>query len=128
MQVADRVRTLVTGGVDWQTLLQAAGDHGVTPLVCSQVLTHFGELVPTKWRTRMRRSLAECAQRNLYMTGEMFRLASQYRAAGILAVPYKGPLLATQAYGNLAMRQFSDLDFAIRQRDLPRAAALLAVA
>ena len=39
--------------------------------------------------------------------------------------PTKGRLLATQAYGNLAMRQFTDLDFAIRQIDVPRAAAIL---
>jgi hypothetical protein len=55
----------------------------------------------------------------------MFRLANIFRAEGMFAVPYKGPLLATQAYGNLAMRQFADLDFAIRQIDVPRAAALL---
>ena len=124
-EIADRVRALITSGLDWQALNKAAGEHGVTPLVFSQLLAHFAELVPTEWRTRMRSSLEETARRNLYMTAEMSRLANQFRVAGIFAVPYKGPLLATQAYGNLAMRQFSDLDFAIRQRDLPRAAALL---
>ena len=105
--------------------MQAAGDHGVTALVCTQLLTHFAELVPAEWNTRMHRNLEEIGRRNLYMTAEMFRLANQLRAAGMFAVPYKGPLLATQAYGSLLMRQFSDLDFAIRQKDLPRAAALL---
>lgn len=122
---ADRVRTAITSGMDWQALLQAAGDHGVMALVCTGLLTHFAELVPAEWNTQMHRNLEEIGRRNLYMTAEMFRLANQFRAAGMFAVPYKGPLLATQAYGSLLMRQFSDLDFAIRQRDLPRAAALL---
>jgi len=125
-EIVDRVRALITSGLDWQPLMKAAGEHGVTPLVFSQLLAHFAELVPAEWRTRMRQKVEETAQRNLYLTAEMFRLANRFRAEGMLAVPYKGPLLATQAYGNFAMRQFSDLDFAIRQRDLPRAAALLA--
>jgi hypothetical protein len=124
-ETADRVPALITGGVDWPTLLQAAGDHGVTTLVCSQLLTHFAEFVPAEWRLTMKQRIDETARRNLYMTAEMFHLANRFRADGILAVPYKGPSLALQAYGNLAMRQYADLDFAIRQRDLPRAAALL---
>lgn len=124
-EVSERVRALIAGGLDWQTLNDAAGEHGVKALVCSQLLTHCADGIPAEWRARMRQSLEETARRNLYMTAEMFRLANQFRAEGMLAVPYKGPLIAAQAYGNLAMRQFTDLDFAIRQKDLPRAAALL---
>jgi hypothetical protein len=124
-ELAARIRALIAGNLDWQTLDTAAREHGVTPLVCSQLLTHFAEIVPAEWQIRMRRQLEETAQRNLYMTAEMFRLANNFRTKGMIAVPYKGPLLAAQAYGNLAMRQFTDLDFAIRQRDLPKAAAVL---
>jgi hypothetical protein len=124
-ELATRIRSLIADNLDWQALDAAASEHGVGPLVCGQLLAHFAEVVPAEWQTRMRRQLEETAQRNLYMTAEMFRLANIFRAQGMIAVPYKGPLLAAQAYGNLAMRQFTDLDFAIRQRDLPKAAALL---
>lgn len=124
-ELATRIRSLITGNLDWQALNTAACEHGIAPLVCSQLLAHFAEVVPAEWQMRMRRQLEETAQRNLFMTAEMFRLANNFRQEGMFAVPYKGPLLAAQAYGNLAMRQFTDLDFAIRQRDLPKAAALL---
>jgi hypothetical protein len=124
-ELAARVRALITTNVDWRALDSAAGEHGVAPLVYSQLLAHFADVVPAEWHLQMRRQLEEIARRNLYMTAEMFQLANSFRAAGIFAVPYKGPLLAAQAYGNLAMRQFTDLDFAIRQGDLPRAAAVL---
>jgi hypothetical protein len=123
--LAARIRALIATNLDWRALDTAAAEHGVAPLVFGQLLAHFAELVPAEWQMRMRRQLEETAQRNLYMTAEMFRLANSFRAEGMIAVPYKGPLLAAQAYGNLAMRQFTDLDFAIRQRDLPKAAALL---
>jgi hypothetical protein len=123
--LASRIRALITGNLDWHALDIAAREHGVAPLICSQLLAHFAELVPAEWQLRMRRQVEETAHRNLYLTAEMFKLANSFRAEELLAVPYKGPLLAAQAYGNLAMRQFADLDFAIRQRDLPKAAALL---
>jgi Uncharacterised nucleotidyltransferase len=124
-QLDARIRALITTNCDWQTLDTAAGEHGVAPLVFSQLLEHFAEVVPAEWQIQMRRKLEEIARRNLYITAEMFRLANIFREQGMIAVPYKGPLLAAQAYGNLAMRQFTDLDFAMRQRDLPKAAALL---
>ncbi len=126
-KLAARIRALISSGCEWQALDTAARDHGVAPLVYNHLLAHFAELVPADWQKRMRRLLEETAQRNLYMTAEMFRLASGFHAEGMIAVPYKGPLLAAQAYGNLAMRQFTDLDFAIRQRDLPKAAAVLKI-
>ena len=121
-----RVHALIVGGPDWQVLSDAAAAHGVRSLVCSQLLANFSDMLPEELRTQMRRHVEETAQRNLYLTAEMFRLANVFQAEGMLAVPYKGPLLAAQAYGNLAMREFADLDFAIRQIDVPRAAAVLA--
>jgi hypothetical protein len=44
---------------------------------------------------------------------------------GIPILPHKGPLLALAAYGDLAMRQFADLDILIHPSDLPRAIAIL---
>ncbi len=124
-ELAARIRALITGDLEWPALDTAACEHGIAPLVSSQLLAHFPDVVPAEWQMQMRRQLEQTARRNLYMTAEMFRLANNFRAQGLIAVPYKGPLLAAQAYGNLAMRQFADLDFAIRQRDLPKAAALL---
>ncbi len=122
---AGRVRALVAGGLDWKTLIEIGEEHGVTQLVSRELLAHCAEVVPEEWRTQLRAAFEGVAQRNLFLAAEMLRLSSRFHAEGLLAVPYKGPLLAAQAYGDFALRQFADLDFAIRQRDLPRAQALL---
>ncbi len=124
-EILRRVHTLISGGLDWKKLNHAAEAHAVAALVGSQLLANFSEVLPVEWCVSMRRQIEETAQRNLYMTAEMFRLANCFRAEGMFAVPYKGPLLAAQAYRNLGMREFADLDFAIRQRDVTRAAAIL---
>jgi hypothetical protein len=45
---------------------------------------------------------------------------------GIAAIPYKGPALALQVYGDLKLRSFVDLDVLVRRSDVERAGALLA--
>jgi hypothetical protein len=78
--------------------------------------------VPNEWRMRLQNELEVVKRRNLYLAAEMLRLSGLFRAKGLMVIPYKGPLLALQAYGDFALRQFADLDFAVRQSDLPRAA------
>jgi hypothetical protein len=46
-------------------------------------------------------------------------------ASGIRAVPFKGPALAVEAYGNLGGRSFCDLDILVQPKDLIRAAQIL---
>ena len=124
--MAGKVRKLIDAGLDWPALIEAAQDHGVTALLCRQLLGNFAESVPEEINTTLRSFRDRIAQKNLFLAAEMLRLAGRFRAEGMIAIPYKGPLLAAQAYGDFGLRQFLDLDFAIRQRDLPRATTLLA--
>jgi hypothetical protein len=47
------------------------------------------------------------------------------REAGIDALPFKGPALAVQLYGNYAMRQFGDLDIVVHPARVSRALEVL---
>jgi hypothetical protein len=55
----------------------------------------------------------------------MIRMLREFKAAGISAVPYKGPALAILAHGDIELRKFWDLDIIIRVRDIIRAKSLL---
>jgi hypothetical protein len=48
-----------------------------------------------------------------------------FRSEGIEAIPYKGPVLAAQAYGDVTLREFEDLDIVLRQRDMAKANDLM---
>lgn len=56
---------------------------------------------------------------------EVSTIAEWFAAAGIRAVPFKGPVLAWQLYGDVALRPSSDLDFILHDKDLLRARDLL---
>jgi hypothetical protein len=48
-----------------------------------------------------------------------------FRANTISIIPYKGPVLAASVYGEVSLRQFSDLDVIVRRSDAERAKDLL---
>ena len=59
-------------------------------------------------------------RRNLVANGRIVPHLAALEAAGVRAVPYKGPVLAAQAYGDIALRQFADLDIVVPQREIAR--------
>ena len=65
------------------------------------------------------------ARRALRQLRELLAVHRDMETAGILAVPFKGPVLAAQLYGDVARRQSNDLDFLVRRSDLGRATDLL---
>ena len=59
------------------------------------------------------------------MEDQLSTLLRNFKAAGIPAIPYKGPALAATAYGNVGLRVFGDLDILIQKEDVPRAADMM---
>jgi len=64
-------------------------------------------------------------RRALWLTQVLQRILAALESDGIQAIPYKGPLLADRLYGNVAFRQYTDLDILIHLGDLPKATATL---
>ncbi len=124
-EMAERIRALAAGPMDWHALTKGAAAHNLAPLVFRHLLDLCSESLPAELRARFEKGLQGHERWNLYLTAELFRLLERFRAEGILAIPYKGPVLAAQAYGDVVLRQFADLDIAVRQRDMPRAQELL---
>ena len=66
------------------------------------------------------------AARNVRLNDEMQRLLTLFEANHIRALPFKGPVLAQQLYGNIALRTMADLDFLVHEADLRNAKEMLA--
>ncbi len=118
---AEQLRALLHKDLDWAVLRRIAHQHGVVPLVYWRLSNTCPEAVPTAVLDRLRGDIHANSLRNLSLTRELLRLLNLFEAQGIFAIPYKGPALAAFAYGNLALRQFADLDILVRKHDVPRA-------
>jgi hypothetical protein len=107
--------------IDWPALLADADDHGLFPLLYWHLNACAAEVVPAAWLDFLRELFRQNAQRNLLLTSELLRVLEELERAGVVAVPYKGPVLAVNAYGHLGLRHFVDLDLLVRHRDILRA-------
>ncbi len=125
-RITARIRALLGESVDWEYLLQTAHAHGMAPLLYWHLEVACPEAVPEDAFDHLRDHFRANSLHNLFLTGELLRLLNVFRAHGVPAVPYKGPVLAASVYGNFALRQFVDLDIMVPQHDVSRAEEVLA--
>jgi len=104
---------------DWDYLLTTAELHGMLPLLRKR-LEDIGAMRPDLLRATLRN-----AGHNLALTGELLGIISVLEKAGIECVPFKGPALADQVFGSVAMRQFCDIDILVQPKDVKAAKQLL---
>ncbi len=120
-----KLSSLLRQDVDWEALIQLAQRHRVLPLVYRALEAVNSDAVPQPIRATLDHQFHVSAQRNLFLAGTLLKLLRLLESHRIPVIPYKGPVLAMQAYGNLALRQFGDLDILVREQDVVRAKELL---
>jgi hypothetical protein len=123
---AEQVQALLGQGLDWAWLLRAARRHAAAPLLYWHLSRVAPGAIPAPLGDDLRQRFHDNARHSLLLTGELLRLLPLFASRGVRALPFKGPTLAAYAYGNLALRQFIDLDLLILPADFPRARELLA--
>jgi hypothetical protein len=111
--------------IDWKYLLRTAYRHGVAPLLYWHLDAICPEAIPKSVLDQLREHFHANNQRNLFLTGELLRLLNEFEAYGIVAIPYKGPALSASVYGNLALREFYDLDILVHRSDVSKAKEVL---
>jgi hypothetical protein len=124
-QVKVRIEALATQEINWQLFLYLATSHGIRPLVYQSLYLTCWEELPEQLRSELSRFYAANSARNRLMTGELLHVLQLFEAEDILAVPFKGSVLAAVLYGDSALREFADLDILIRKPDVPKARQIL---
>jgi hypothetical protein len=95
------------------------------PFLYRQFKAVDSQFVPDEVLSSLRDLFFNNAARNLLLTEELHKILALFEGAGIESLPYKGPALALQLYGDTGFRQFDDLDLIIRRHDIAAAYALL---
>ena len=81
--------------------------------------------VPHAALNQLERFFSANVARNLALTSELLDLITKLSALQIPAIAFKGPTLASLAYGGLWLRQAGDLDILIHRRDAIKAREML---
>jgi hypothetical protein len=111
--------------LDWPQQIELARHHGTLPLLYKVLEPHSSERILASAWDGLAGQYKTIAHRNLHLAACLLNLADLFSKHGIPYLAIKGPVLAVQAYGDLSLRSFCDLDVLIHPADFPRVYALL---
>ncbi|MEJ0020634.1 MAG: nucleotidyltransferase family protein [Acetobacteraceae bacterium] len=113
----------------WTSLIGQALAHGVAALLCRRLLqAPAGSLAGTLPDDIAAAACAYLGEHEVAVAASIGQLAdvlAALEAAGVPALPFKGPVFAAQAYGDPAARVSADLDLLIRPAQIAPALAVL---
>lgn len=110
---------------DWNRFARIASEHGIRPLCLNRLRGTDPSIVPLDFIESLTREVRMFTRRSLALTAELFFALDVLERAGIPAISYKGPALAAQAFGDVGLREYGDLDILVRHNDIARAAEFL---
>jgi hypothetical protein len=91
--------------------------HGMAPLLASYVAL-LAEPVAQSTKDALGKLYRKSLRHNLFLSKHLFAALGALAANGVSAIPFKGPALSLRLYGDIALRQCSDLDIIVRPRDM----------
>jgi len=105
--------------IDKQELISLAIGHGILPLVYKTLkyLNTKHLTVNTEILSEFKAHYMRISQRNMLMSAELIRIMKLLKENNSEALAFKGPALAQIAYGDISLRQYSDLDIFIHKSD-----------
>jgi len=120
------IRDAIAAGPDWVEYLSLVTDRHRTPALSATALGRIAGLpIPQAVRQKLQEASDGCrmqAVTHCMLLAEVFKT---FNRAGILAMPYKGPNLSQEMYGDPGLRQSRDLDLAVHQADVFKARTCL---
>jgi hypothetical protein len=122
---ACRIQSLARGSLDWNQVFSIALRHRTAPLIYRNLSRHCRSEIPADVCERFKQYCQGNARQSLLLTSELLKVLAVIEGEGIPVMPYKGPLLAARAYGDLALRDFIDLDILVHRSDFARAKVVL---
>ncbi len=116
-----QIKVLLQNNLDWDFLVEQALFHGILPLLYKAIRNAALTAVPQDFLENLRVRSLQIAARNLVFTHALTEVLVQLRGKGIQAIPLKGPKLAFDLYGSVALRGCGDLDILVHTMDAVKA-------
>ncbi len=117
-------------------LIALSNQHGILPLVYKTLKKIIEDDLSSSSLNAQRSTLNAflsklkthymiIAQRNMLMSAELIRIIQLLEKNNIEALAFKGPALSQMAYGDITLRQYSDLDILVDEGNAYRAGKLM---
>jgi Uncharacterised nucleotidyltransferase len=114
---SQKIAEFLERGVEWNRLIEVGRAHGVLPLLDRALRDRAVNAMPAGVREDLRVSCEIIRFHGLVFLRELLSVLRVLDAAGINAVPWKGPALGAYLYGDVGLRQFGDVDLVVRPNE-----------
>jgi len=116
----DRIRKLVSNGLDWDYILQMGKNHGLAPLLYYHLHRHnLDPQIPQSTMDQLHDIYYTNLARNILLYDELNQISECFEEKEIPVVALKGIALAESVYENVALRPMADVDLLVEKRNLP---------
>lgn len=123
----ERLRVLSAGVENWPRLVEAARRHKTATLLDKHLEEHCADLVPVDIASGLHQIRTEFRARGRQLELDLRWFLDTIEPLGIQAIPFKGPVLSTWAFGgDHSLRQAMDLDVLVRNDEILRLRDLFA--
>jgi hypothetical protein len=116
---------LGSSSLNWQMVIDSAHYHNIAPLLYWNLNQLNWEGVPEEMRSQLSLAFQANLNHNFLVTSTLIKVYQYLRENGINTIPFKGSLLATKIYGNIALRRIRDVDLLVRKEDFLQVKQLL---
>ena len=117
---------LAHADIDWNDFIKLVVErHRVTGPVYKNLIHYVQALTPESVSDHLKRQYLQNSFKMLAMTTELVKIIDMFDKHGIRALPFKGPVLGMQIFGDCCMRRSGDLDIVVSQESVPHAEMLL---
>lgn len=122
---ARKLRATATAQLDWERICHIADEHGVRSLVFHTLKKQVKDLVPPHALEQLRSATHQYVFHSLFLVRHLGELVQLFEEHEIPVLAFKGPITASESYGDLARRGFGDLDLLIHPHHVQAATELL---
>jgi hypothetical protein len=116
---------LLEGPLQWQLLQEQIVAHEVVPVAFRNLASLGFPHVPIPIRQDLETRYRMNVLHNTILVQELCAVLRVLHEAGVTVIPWKGPTLAQDLYGDASLRVCSDLDILVPRADVWRAFAVL---
>jgi hypothetical protein len=110
---------------DWEPVVRLAARNKVAPLLYRSLQEHDALGIAPGVSGALCEYSEEVTRRNAVLARSVLDILLLFDRNGVLAVPYRGPVLSQLLYGSFNLRQMSDLDFMVPVENFDRAGDVL---
>jgi len=121
-----KIQRLSRANIDWDKFVKICIRHKVLPLVFRNLVLFCKASFPEELKTELENTyIFENSLHNFFLVEQLFFILDLLKKNEITAVPFKGPVLAENVFGDVGLRRYLDLDIFISKKDVQAAVDIL---